>query len=135
MMVCEMSPSSSSGNLRSISWSSSSPSCLHGKFPQITDVSAALIIADKSDVRRSRVRNINKEAFDIHDRVNYAVTENDVSLSDDHIAVILLLTLDTENCSVLDYFEIFLNRMKLCQKAADFLHLRFKLLINGAEIC
>ena len=101
----------------------------------VSDVAAALIIADKSDVRRSRVRNINKESFDIHDRVNYAVTENDVSLSDDHTAVILSLTLDTEISPVLDYFEIFLNRMKLCQKAAAFLNLKFKLLINGAEIC
>ena len=101
----------------------------------VSDVAAALIIADKSDVRRTRVRNINKEAYDIHDRVNYAVTENDVSLSDDKKSVVLSLVLDTEICPVLDYFEIFLNRMKLCQKAAEYLELKFKLLINGAEIC
>jgi len=103
-------------------------------FP-VSDVAAALIIADKSDVRRSRVRNADKSSFDIHDRVNYAVTENHVSLSDDHTSLILSLTLDTEISPVIEYFEIFLSRMKLCQKAASYLNLKFKLEINGAEIC
>lgn len=103
-------------------------------FP-VSDVAASLIIADKSDVRRSRVRNADKSSFDIHDRVNYAVTENHVSLSDDHTSLILSLTLDTEISPVIEYFEIFLSRMKLCQKAASYLNLKFKLEINGAEIC
>ncbi len=101
----------------------------------VSEISAALIIADKGDVRRSRVRNQKKENFDIHDRVNYAVTENNIALSEDQTSVVLSLTLDTSICSVLDYFEIFLTRMKLCQKAAEYLKLKFKLLINGAEIC
>lgn len=103
-------------------------------FP-VSDVAAALIIADKSDVRRSRVRNIDKSSFDIHDRVNYAVTENHIGLSEDHTSLILSLTLDTEISPVIEYFEIFLSRMKLCQKAASYLNLKFKLKINGAEIC
>ena len=100
----------------------------------VDPVTAALIIADKTDVRRSRVVS-EKEDFDIHDRVNYAVTENHVSLSDDHTSLILSLTLDTEISPVIEYFEIFLSRMKLCQKAASYLNLKFKLEINGAEIC
>ena len=101
----------------------------------VSEVSAALILADKSDVRRSRVRKQHKDPLDIHDRVNYAVTENQICLSEDHTEVILSLSLDTTISPVLEYFEIFLTRMKLCQKAAEYLGLKFKLLINGAEIC
>ena len=94
-------------------------------------ISAALIIADKTDVRRSRVRQKEKSAFDIHDRVNYAVEESTVELSEDHTSVLLKLKIDTSISPVMDYFEIFLERMTLCRKAADKLGLSFRLDING----
>lgn len=97
-------------------------------FP-VNAVAAALILADKTDVRRSRVRNTDLSTFDIHDRVNYAVVESIVTV--DTKAVALRLTIDTAICSVMDYFEIFLSRMVLCRKAAEKLGLRFSLIING----
>ncbi|MBE6036429.1 MAG: HD domain-containing protein [Clostridiales bacterium] len=95
----------------------------------VSPMAAALILADKSDVRRSRVR-CKAEEFDIHDRVNYSVTGSGLVLSEDHKTLTLQLTIDTGCGSVMEYFEIFLERMLLCRKAADFLGLQFKLTIN-----
>jgi metal-dependent HD superfamily phosphatase/phosphodiesterase len=94
-------------------------------------VSAALILADKSDVRRSRVRNIDPSKFDIHDRVNYSVTESKLNITPESKEITLTLTIDIAISSVMDYFEIFLGRMIMCRKAADFLGLAFRLVING----
>lgn len=97
-------------------------------------LSAALILADKSDVRRSRVRNIEPTTFDIHDRVNYSVTASSLVINDDKTQVTLALEIDTELSSVMDYFEIFLGRMMLCKKAAEKLGLRFRLIINDQSL-
>lgn len=97
----------------------------------VNAVSAALILADKSDVRRTRVRNEDFATFDIHDRVNYSVTASDLVLDTENKTVTLTLTIDTEVASVMSYFEIFLGRMIMCRKAADKLGLQFKLNING----
>ena len=93
-------------------------------------VSAALILADKSDVRRSRVRNADIASFDIHDRVNYSVKESQLRINEAKTLVKLKLVIDTRYRSVMDYFEIFLERMILCRKAAEKLGLQFKLIIN-----
>lgn len=93
-----------------------------------------MILADKSDVRRSRVRNRDKTNFDIHDRVNYAVVKSDFYFTPDNASIVLELTIDTELCAVMNYFEIFLGRMMLCRKAAEFLGLTFKLVINGMPL-
>ena len=100
----------------------------------VNAVAAALILADKTDVRRSRVRNRNHTAFDIHDRVNYAVEESKTYFNSDRTAFVLELTIDTSMCPVMDYFEIFLGRMSLCRRAAEFLKIRFELIINGQRI-
>ncbi len=100
----------------------------------VNAAAAALILADKADVRRSRVRNADTGTFDIHDRVNYSVTEAALVLNDTHTVVTLNLTVDTHYSSVMDYFEIFLERMILCRKAADRLGLVFKLVINGQAL-
>ncbi len=100
----------------------------------VNAMAAALILADKSDVRRSRVRNQDKNTFDIHDRVNYSVTQSILSISKDLSFVELKLTIDTGLSSVMDYFEIFLGRMILCRKAAERLGLRFKLVINEQQL-
>lgn len=97
----------------------------------VNAIAAAIIIADKTDVRRSRVRNRETIYFDIHDRVNYAVEKSRVQLNLEDRTLTLLLTIDTEMCSVAEYFEIFLGRMLLCRKAAEALKLTFKLCING----
>ena len=97
-------------------------------------VSAALIIADKTDVRRSRVRNQDFASFDIHDRVNYAVEESKIYFNEDHSAIILDLKIDTSISAVMDYFEIFLGRMMLSRKAAEFLNISFELVINGQRL-
>jgi len=102
-------------------------------FP-VNAVAAALILADKSDVRRSRVRCREETAFDIHDRVNYAVVEGSLTLHLDQKAVILDLTIDNEICPVMEYFEIFLERMLLCRRSANFFSLKFGLVINGLEL-
>jgi metal-dependent HD superfamily phosphatase/phosphodiesterase len=96
----------------------------------VNPVSAALILADKSDVRRSRVRNPEKGAYDIHDRVNYSVKKSVLKIYEEHTIIKLKLTFDTRFGSVMDYFEIFLGRMTLCRKAAEKLGLQFKLIIN-----
>lgn len=100
----------------------------------LNPISAALIIADKTDVRRSRVRNSDLLTFDIHDRVNYAVEHSAVHLNDSKTSVILELTIDPEISSVVEYFEIFLQRMLMCKKAAQFLGLKFELIINGTTV-
>ncbi len=93
-------------------------------------ISAALIIADKTDVRESRVRNADLASFDIHDRVNYSVKRADLDIRTDKKEIELKLVIDTDFCSVMDYFEIFLGRMKLCCSAAAKLGLRFRLSVN-----
>ncbi|MEG0229610.1 MAG: HD domain-containing protein [Oscillospiraceae bacterium] len=95
-------------------------------------ISAALILADKSDVRRSRVRNTDLINFDIHDRVNYAAKESKLIIGKNK--VLLILEIDTEICAVMDYFEIFLNRMILCKRAAEFLEIKFELKINNLQL-
>jgi HD superfamily phosphodiesterase len=97
-------------------------------------ISAALIIGDKTDVRRSRVRNNDLLTFDIHDRVNYAVERSEVSFSEDNKSIILELTIDTEISSVMEYFEIFMERMLLCRRASAFLGVQFEMIINGSKI-
>lgn len=99
----------------------------------VNPVAAALILADKTDVRYTRVRNQDFAQFDIHDRVNYSVKESTVDIiKDSHI--VLNLTIETKMCTVMDYFEIFLNRMILCRKAAEKLGLDFWLNINGQRL-
>jgi len=99
----------------------------------VSELAAALILADKSDVRRSRVRNSDFSTFDIHDRVNYSAEKSHLSLSDDKKSITLFLSVDTAISSIMDYFEIFLVRMKLCRNAAERLGLKFRLNINGQE--
>lgn len=100
----------------------------------VSAVSAALILADKSDVRRSRVRNDDFATFDIHDRVNYSVTASALGISEDLSEVRLTLSIDTAISPVMDYFEIFLGRMTMCRKAAEKLGLQFHLTINGQQL-
>ena len=99
----------------------------------VSIISSALIIADKTDVRRSRVRKDMKE-FDIHNRVNYAAIKSRVIIDKDNKILKLSLVIDTTICSIMEYFEIFLSRMKLCEKAASFFALDFKLIINDQEL-
>ena len=100
----------------------------------VNPVAAALILADKSDVRRSRVRNQDIATFDIHDRVNYSVMESDLTIDKNLGTITLSLTVDSRYSSVMDYFEIFLERMILCRKAAESLSLQFKLIINDQPL-
>ena len=97
----------------------------------VNAVSAALIIADKTDVRRTRVRNRDFSTFDIHDRVNYSVFDTSLDMDKEKKEVRLSIKIDTEISSIMDYFEIFLRRMIMCRKSADTLGLAFKLTING----
>jgi len=100
----------------------------------VNAVAAALILADKSDVRRSRVRNSDVSTFDIHDRVNYATVEARLNIDVDTREITLFLEIDKSISSVMDYFEIFLGRMVMCRKAAEYLGLKFKLNINGQQM-
>ena len=100
----------------------------------VDEIAAALILADKSDVRRSRVRNRDLATFDIHDRVNYSVEKSELKISDDKKRITLFISIDTKYCSIMDYFEIFLGRMTLCRRAAEKFGLQFKLEINGQEL-
>ena len=100
----------------------------------VSPLAAALILADKSDVRRNRVRNQDESNFDIHDRVNYSVTDAELNINAAHTLIELKLSVDTRYGSVMDYFEIFLQRMILCRKAAEKLRLQFKLQINGQQL-
>ena len=102
-------------------------------FP-VNAIAAALLLADKTDVRRSRVRNRDTINFDIHDRVNYAVERSGLTLDQERRTVTLSLSINTEVCAVMDYFEIFLKRMLLCRKAAEFFGLAFHLDINGQDL-
>lgn len=105
----------------------------HTAFP-VNAVAAAIILADKTDVRRSRVRNQDFSTFDIHDRVNYAAHTSRTYITEDKQQIVLEIDLDTEISSVMDYFEIFMERMLLCRRAAEKLGLRFCLVINGQKV-
>ena len=100
----------------------------------VNTVAAAMILADKADVRRSRVRNNDISKFDIHDRVNYSVKKSTLKINEEKTIVKLKLTIDTKFGSVMDYFEIFMTRMILCRKAAEKLGLQFKLIINEQQL-
>lgn len=100
----------------------------------VSPLAAALIIADKSDVRRNRVRNTELTSFDIHDRVNYSVTKSELKINSAHTIIKLKLQIDTRFGSVMEYFEIFMDRMILCRKAAEKLGLQFKLMINENQL-
>jgi putative nucleotidyltransferase with HDIG domain len=100
----------------------------------VNPIAAALILADKSDVRRSRVRNTDPATFDIHDRVNYSATRSMLRISEDRTDIRLELIVDDRYSSVMDYFEIFMNRMKMCRKAAEALGLEFRLTINDQNL-
>jgi len=100
----------------------------------VNHIAAALILGDKSDVRRSRVRNQDFTTFDIHDRVNYSVRKSSVEINQEKTTLELILEIDTEFGSIMDYFEIFMDRMLLCRKAAEKLGLKFKLIINKQQI-
>ena len=99
-----------------------------------SDISAALILADKSDVHRDRVVNKNLSTFDIHDRVNYAVTNAELEIDEKERKIILNLTIDTNICPVLDYFEIFMQRTMMSKYAAKYLKVWFELVINGTKL-
>ena len=100
----------------------------------VSDISAALILADKSDVHRDRVTNQNLSTFDIHDRVNYAVTNANLELNSEERKVKLNLTIDTKLCPVLDYFEIFMDRTMMSKYAAKYLKIWFELVINNTKL-
>mgnify|MGYP004642433141 FL=1 len=100
----------------------------------VSDISAALILADKSDAHRDRVVNKNLSTFDIHDRVNYAVTNADLTLDEKERKITLNLTIDTKICPVLDYFEIFMERTMMCKYAAKYLKIWFELIINDTKL-
>ena len=100
----------------------------------VNDISAAIILADKSDVHRNRVTNQNMSTFDIHDRVNYAVTNAQLNLDEENRKIILDLTIDTKICPVLDYFEIFMERTMMSKNAAKYLKIWFELIINGTKL-
>lgn len=93
-----------------------------------------LILADKTDVRRNRIRNKDKANFDKHDRVNYAVTNATVKVHVEKSLIVLDLEIDENICTMYEYFEIFLKRMMMCRKAAEILKTRFKLTVNGSKV-
>ena len=101
----------------------------------VDGVSAALILADKTDVRRNRVQNRNKATFEIHDRVNYAALSSKLIIQKEKRIIQMELELDDSICTVMDYFEIFLNRMIMCRRAAEHLNCKFKLVANGSKLC
>ena len=105
-----------------------------GTAAAVNPIAAALILSDKGDVRRTRVRDKERVAIDIHDRVNYSVKESSTIIDSTHTNIELKLKIDTSFCSVMDYFEIFLDRMILCRKAAEKLGLHFRLNINGQTL-
>lgn len=100
----------------------------------VTPIAAALILADKSDVRTSRVRNKNTVSIDIHDRVNYAVFSSKLDIDGESKKIFLTLKIDTLICPVMEYFEIFLERMVLCKKSAAYLGCEFELIINDTRL-
>ncbi len=101
----------------------------------VDPVSAALILADKSDVRRTRVRNKPLSSFDAHDRVNYAVLSSEIEIRREEKVIQMNLALDESMCTVIDYFEIFLQRMLMCRRAAEIFGCTFKLKANGGKVC
>ena len=105
-----------------------------GTGTAVSDISAALILADKSDVHRERVVKQNPSTFDIHDRVNYAVTDSDLIIDAENRKVILDITIDTDICPVLDYFEIFMDRTMMSKYAAKYLKVWFELIINDTRL-
>ena len=105
-----------------------------GTGTAVSAISAALILADKSDVHRDRVVNTNMSTFDIHDRVNYAVTNAELDIDENARKVKLNLTIDTKLCPVLDYFEIFMDRTMMSKYAAKYLKIWFELVINGTKL-
>lgn len=105
-----------------------------GTGTAVSDISAALILADKSDVHRNRVVKQNPATFDIHDRVNYAVTDSDLIIDAENRKVILDITIDTDICPVLDYFEIFMDRTMMSKYAAKYLKVWFELIINDTRL-
>lgn len=105
-----------------------------GTGTAVSDISAALILADKSDVHRDRVVNTNMSTFDIHDRVNYAVTDAKLELDEKNRKVTLRLTIDTQICPVLDYFQIFMDRTMMSKYAAKYLNIWFELIINEIKL-
>ena len=105
-----------------------------GTGTAVSNISAALILADKSDVHRDRVINTNMSTFDIHDRVNYAVTDAKLDLDEEARKIVLNLTIDTQICPVLDYFQIFMDRTMLSKYAAKYLHIWFELIINEIKL-
>ena len=105
-----------------------------GTGKPVSPMAAALILADKSDVRRSRVRGVEERKFDIHDRVNYSVKKSELKINESRTLIKLKLSIDTHYGSVMDYFEIFMERMVLCRKAAEELGLQFKLIINEQQL-
>lgn len=100
----------------------------------VSDISAALILADKSDAHRSRVSKKDMNIFDKHDLVNFAVTNSNLSIDIEERKVILNLTIDTKICPVIDYFEIFMERTKMSKRAAKYLGLWFELIINDTNL-
>ena len=100
----------------------------------LDDISAALIIADKTDVRRNRVREKPKASFDVHDRVNYAVTKSDLEILPEKKLIVLSLEIDEKICTMYEYFEIFLGRMMMCRKASEILGVKFRLQVNGNKV-
>lgn len=105
-----------------------------GTGTAVSNISAALILADKSDVHRDRVINTNMSTFDIHDRVNYAVTDAKIEINEIERKVTLTLTIDTQICPVLDYFQIFMDRTMMSKYAAKYLNIWFELVINGTKL-
>lgn len=105
-----------------------------GTAAAVNPIAAALILSDKSDVRRSRVRDKGTVDADIHDRVNYAVEHSSIDIDTDNRTAALNIKIDTEICPVMEYFEIFLTRMVLCRKAAQYLGLLFELIINDTRL-
>lgn len=101
----------------------------------VSDIAAALIIADKADVHRSRVQNPDPTTFDIHDRVNYSTMRSFVQVSEDAKRITVDLEIDTQYASIMEYFEIFLSRMVISRKAAQFLKADFELVVNGVRLC
>ena len=97
-------------------------------------ISAALVLADKTDVRRNRVRTKDREKFDIHDRVNYAVTGSTLKINEEKDTIALNLQVDEDICTMYEYFDIFLGRMLMCRSAAEMLGCKFRLTVNGGKV-
>ncbi|MEA1962409.1 MAG: phosphohydrolase [Bacillota bacterium] len=106
----------------------------HAHGDTVNNVAAALILADKSDVHRSRVRKTDFATFTARDRVNYAVTDSEISVNEQEKTIVMMIKIDTTVCSVMEYFEIFLTKMLMCQHAAEHLHCEFKLMINEVRL-